>query len=145
MAVGGGAGIDRLVEAEMVADAAGREIHEIAQGLYQLRLIDFAGAVSIDIDRKRLGDADRIGELNGAAIRETRSDHVLREVARGVSGRAIDLGRILAGESAAAMRSRAAVSVDDDLAAGQARVTVRTADDKAAGRVHVELLFRAHP
>ncbi len=98
---------------------------ELAQRRHQLLLIDLAGAVGIDIDRERLGDADRIGELDGAAVRETRGDHVLRQIARGISGRAIDLGRILAGEGAAAMRGRAAVGVDDDLAAGEAGIAVR--------------------
>ena len=64
-------------------------------------------------------------------------DDVLGDVARHVAGRAVDLRRILARERAAAVRRRAAVGVDDDLAAGDAGVAVRTADDEAAGRVDV--------
>jgi hypothetical protein len=30
----------------------------------------FAGAVQVDIDRQRLGDADGVGELDGAAVGE---------------------------------------------------------------------------
>ena len=62
-------------------------------------------------------------------------DDVLRHVARGVGGRAVDLRRILAGKRAAAVRGRAAVGVDDDLAAGEAGVAVRAADLEAAGRI----------
>src|SRR5262249_13653424 len=65
MSIGGGPGIDRLVQAEVLADAAGREVHQLAQGLHQLLLIDMAGAVGIDIDRERLRNADRVGELDG--------------------------------------------------------------------------------
>ena len=67
----------------------------------------------------------------------SRRDDVLGEIARGVGGRAVDLGRVLAGEGAAAMRGRAAIGVDDDLAAGQAAIAVRAADDELAGRIDV--------
>src|SRR5262249_43903299 len=52
---------------------------------------------------------------------------------------AIDLGRILAAERAAAVAAHAAVAVDDDLAAGQAGVALRSADDEAAGGIDEEL------
>ena len=92
---------------------------------------------SVDIDRQRLRHADRVGELDGAAVGEPGRDHVLGEIARRIGGRAVDLGRVLAGECAAAMGGRTAVGVDDDLAAGQAGVAVRTADDELAGRIDV--------
>src|SRR5262249_25477427 len=88
-------------------------------------------------ERKRLRDADRIGKLDRAAAREPCCDDVLGEIARGISCRAIDLGRVLAGEGAAAMRGRAAISVDDDLSAGEAGVAVGTADKEAAGGIDV--------
>ena len=69
MAVGGGARIDRLVEAEMRADAARREIHQLLQHARQLLLVDLRGAVGVDIDRQRLGHADRIGELDACSVR----------------------------------------------------------------------------
>src|SRR3546814_15889222 len=53
--------------------------------------------------------------------------------------RAVDLGRVLAGERAAAVAGPAAVGVDDDLAPGQAAVAHRAADHELAGRVDVEL------
>ncbi|KAG0773045.1 hypothetical protein G6F22_015217 [Rhizopus arrhizus] len=68
--------------------------------------------------------------------------NVLGHVARGVGGRTVDLGRILARERAAAVRACAAVGVDDDLAAGQAAIALRAADDEAAGRVDQELRIR---
>ena len=81
-------------------------------------------------------DADRVGDLELAAVREARRDDVLRHVAGGVRGRAVDLRRVLAGEGAAAVARRAAVGVDDDLAPGQAGVPHRAADDELPGRVH---------
>ena len=98
---------------------------------------DGAGVVGIDIERQRLRHADRIGELDRAARGEAGGDDVLGEVAGDIGGRAIDLGRVLAAERAAAVRGRAAIGIDDDLAAGQPGVAVGSADLEAAGRVDV--------
>src|SRR5207244_1740012 len=54
-----------------------------------------------------------------------------------VGGAAIDFGRVLAAEGAAAVTAPAAVGIDDDLAARQTGVPVRAADDKAAGWIDV--------
>ena len=115
------------------------------QGLLELGLVDLAGAVGIDVDRQRLGDADGIGQLDRAAVGETRRHHVLGEVARRISGRAVDLGRVLAGERAAAMRRRAAVRVDDDLAAREPAIAVGAADEELARRVDVPDRVLADP
>ena len=119
----------------MLANAARRKIHDFHQRRLELGFVDVAGAVQVGVDRQRLGDADRVGELQGAAVRQSRGDDVLGEIARGIGGRAIDFGRVLAGEGAAAVRRRAAVSVDDDLASGEAAVAVGPADEKLAGRI----------
>ena len=103
-----------------------------------------ARAVRVDQHRDRLGDADGVGELHGAAIGQIGRDDVLRDVARHVARRAVDLRRILARERAAAVRGRAAVGVDDDLAAGEAGVAVRAADHEAAGRVDQDARLRVH-
>ena len=137
MAVGRGLGVDRLVQPEVIADAVGREVDELAERLFELAFLDLAGAVEIDIDRERLGDADGIGELDRAAIGELGGDDVLGEIARCIGRGAIDLGRVLAGKGAAAMGRRAAIGVDDDLAAGQAGIAVRAADDELAGWIDV--------
>src|SRR6185437_3591409 len=67
VAVGRGLGVDRLVEVEMAANARGREVHHLAQRLLQHVVRNLAGAVRVDIERKRLRDADGVGELDGAA------------------------------------------------------------------------------
>ena len=140
MAVGGGRLVDRLVEPQMGADPRGvrppsLSIRPIASS--SRVVVDRAGAVGIDIERQRLADADRIGELDRAARGEPGGDDILGEIARDIGGRAVDLGRVLARESAAAVRGRAAIGVDDDLAPGEAGVAVGAADLEAAGRVDV--------
>ena len=90
-------------------------------------------------------DADRVGDLDLAALREAGGDDVLRHIARRVGGRAVDLRRILARERAAAVRRSAAVRVDDDLPPGQARVAHRPADHELPGRVDVEEVLGRQP
>ena len=90
-----------------------------------------------------MGDADRVGDLDLAAVGEAGGDHVLGDVAGRVGGGAVDLRRVLAGEGAAAVAGRAAVGVDDDLAAGEAGVADRAADHELAGRVDEEVLRAA--
>ena len=119
----------------MMPDGVERE--DFANELADPRVFDFAGAVGVDVDADRFGDADGVGELHFAAVGEAGGDDVLRDVAGHVGGAAVDLGWILAAEGAAAVTAPAAVGVDDDLAAGETAVAVRTADDELAGRVDV--------
>src|SRR6185436_19383400 len=70
-----------------------------------------------------------------AALGQSGGDHVLGHPAHGVGGGTVHLGRVLAGEGAAAVAGVPAVRVNDDLAAGQAGVAHRPAHLEAAGRV----------
>ena len=105
VAVGGGAGVDRTVEAEVFADRPRRRpADQFGQQLLQLLGIDVAAAVQVDVEAERLGDADRVADLDRALGRQACGDDVLCQIAGGVGGRAVDLGGILAGERAAAVR-----------------------------------------
>ncbi len=78
---------------------------KLREDLLELALIDLAGAVQVNQKRHRIGNADRIRNLDGAAVGETGGNDVLGEVTRGVGSRAVNLRRILAGERAAAVRA----------------------------------------
>src|ERR1700691_5569048 len=100
MAVGGGAGVDRAVQLQMLADGAGRRAaDQVGQDLFQLGRVDPAGVVQVDIEAQRLGNPDRIADLDGAAVGQSGGHNVLGQVAAGIGGRTVDLGRVLAGES----------------------------------------------
>ena len=88
---------------------------------------------------------DRVGDVDLAAVRETCRDDVLRDVARRVGGRAVDLGRILPGEGAPTVPCGAAVGVDDDLAPRQSRVAHRSAEDELARRVDIDEVALVQP
>ena len=115
--------------------SAGLKLKTAIHGALDRFLVDGVGAEGVDVHAHRIGMADGVGELDFAARREAGRDDVLRDPAAHVSRAAIDLGRIFAGERAAAVTAHAAVAVDDDLAAGQTGVALRSADDETAGRV----------
>ena len=137
VAIGGGPGIDRPVEIEVCPDAARGQAHDLTQRNLKLGLIHAAGAVQIDVNRQRFGDTDGIGQLDGGPVRQIGGDDILGQIAGGIGGGAVDLGRILAGEGTATMRGRATVGIDDDLAPGQAAVAIRAADFENAGGIDV--------
>ena len=97
--------------------APGPQVELLAARSCQLASGSLAGAEGLDHQRHRVGDADRVGDLDLAAIGEPGGDHVLGDVAGRVGGRAVHLRGVLAREAAAAVARGAAVGVDDDLAA----------------------------
>ena len=50
---------------------------------------------ALDLDRDRVRDANRVGDLELAALRQAGGDDVLGHVTDGVGGRAVDLRRVL--------------------------------------------------
>ncbi len=68
----------------MRADAARRQVHALGESLFDLGFVNLAGAVRVDIDRQRTRNADRVGELNRAAVGDAGSHDVLGEIARGI-------------------------------------------------------------
>src|SRR5438876_7581537 len=99
---------DRPTELQVLDQALGRQIEVLAHQIGELGVLHLPRAVGVDHDADGLGHADRVCELHLYAIAETRSDQVLRHVARAVAGRAVDLARVLAGERAAAVAAHAA-------------------------------------
>src|SRR5215208_4573031 len=120
VAVGRGLLIDRAVQPEVVAEGAGPQVEVLAHELRDLRAADLLRAERLHHQRDGVRDADRIGDLHLAALREPGRDDVLGDVAGGIRGGAVDLARVLAREGAAAVAGHAPVGVDDDLAPGQA-------------------------
>ena len=117
---------------------AGRQREELRAPARRCRSSSILPVPSVSTQHAhRLGDADGVGQLHFAAVGQAGGDDVLGHVPGHVGGAAVDLGRILAAEGAAAVPAPAAVGVDDDLAAGQAAVAVRAADHEPAGRIDV--------
>ena len=111
------------------------QVEMLFDQLGQFFVGNLAGTEGRDHDAGGLRHADRVGHLDLAFAGQAGGHDVLGDIARGIGGRAVDLGGILAGKRAAAVRRSAAVGVDDDLAPGQAAVALGAADDECAGGV----------
>jgi hypothetical protein len=135
MAVHRGGGKDRPPEVEGLDDPAGRQVEDLADRLRQPRIGQLARSHRVHEERHGLGDPDRVGDLQLAAVGEPGGHDVLGHVPHHVGGRAVDLARVLAAEGAAAVPRHAAVGVHDDLAAREAAVAVGPSDDETSRRV----------
>ncbi len=135
MAVGGRLAVNGPEQVEHLDDALGAQVEVLAHQGGNTVIIDGAGAKGIHHQTHGLGNADGVGHLHFAAFGQAGGNDVLGHIAAGIGRRAIHLGRVLAGEGAAAVAALAAVGVNDDLAPGQAAVAHGPADDKAPGGV----------
>ena len=142
MASGGCLAIDRTAEIEAADDSLGSQREHLAHEAGDALIGDKPRAVRIDPHTDRVGHADRVGQLHFAFFGESRGDDVLGDMPGHISGRTIDLGRVLAAERATAMPAPAAVTIDDDFAPGQPRIAVRAADHESARRVDVVFRLR---
>src|SRR6266446_9215039 len=79
--------------------------------------------------------ANGVGELDFATGGQSGGHDVFGNVAAHVGGAAVNLGRILAAESATAVTAHAAVAINDDFAASETGVALRSADDETTGWV----------
>src|SRR6185436_13009220 len=105
--------INRTQQVKRMNDAFRPQVEVLFYELADLLIGNRASTESVDEHADRARDADRIGDLYFALFRQARRHDVLGDVARGISGRAIDLGRVLARKRAAAVTRIAAVGVDD--------------------------------
>lgn len=128
----GGLGVDGLGKVKQLDDDTGTEVEVVPDDLDQLVGALGRGAVALDEDGKGLGNTDGVRELDKAAAGKIGVDKGLGDPASNVSGRAVDLGVVLAGEGTTAVGTPAAVGVDNDLTASKTGITLRTANDEAA-------------
>src|SRR5215471_10847193 len=89
--VGGCLLIDRPHEIEHLAQSVRCQVEVLPYELRQALVREPARAESLHHDRGRFGNADGVGNLHLATLRETRGDDVFRYITRGIGRRAIDL------------------------------------------------------
>ena len=110
---------------------------ELTNRLTNSIVIHASRAFGIDEHADRLGDPDRVGQLDFTAFGQTGGDNVLGNVTSHVGGAAIDLGGILSAKGTTAVSAPAAVGIDDDLSARQSAIALGTSDDEPPGRIDV--------
>ena len=139
MAIAGRRAIDRMQQVQFADDRERAQVEYLAHSRHDPVDRHGFGAEAVQADRGGLGHADRIADLDLAALGQTGRHDVLGNPTTRIGRRTVYLGRILARERAAAMTGHAAIAVDDDLAPGQAAIADGTADDELAGGVDEEL------
>ena len=136
--------VDRSAKIKVLDDSRRSEIEALAYSLRDRRFVYLTRSEGVDHYRHGLRNADSVRELNLALICKSCRNDVLCNVSCRVGCRTVDLRRILARESSAAVTGVSAVGVNDDLSAGKSGVTCRTANDKSAGGVYVDLGLCIH-
>ena len=135
MAVRRSGAIDGTPEVEGSDDSFRGQIkHRLHQSL-KITIRDRTGTERIDQNRHRLRNSDGIGELHFTPVGQSSGNDILGDKSCHVAGRAIDLGGILATESATSMAPHTAVGIHDDLSPRQAAIALRTTNDETPGRV----------
>ena len=129
----------------MFADVARAKIHHLPHGIGQLVIRHFPGSLSVDIDGKGFRDPNCVGNLNFAAVGKPGGNNVFCYVSSGISGRAVNLRRVLSRKGTATMGRGTAIGIDNDFSASNSRITIRAADDEPAGGINVKFILRAHP
>src|SRR5512135_904760 len=114
--------INRPPEIQLFDDPFRREIEVLPDQRHDLLVVDLPGPEGVDKDRDRLRNADRICQLDLYPSGNTRRNDVLCDIARNIGAGAVDLRRVLAGKTAAAVTAHTAVAVHYDLPAGQAGI-----------------------
>src|ERR1051325_2805148 len=139
MSISRGLLIDRTAQLKRLDNPFRSKLEVLANKLFQLLFTDLAGSEGIYQHADRLSDADSVSKLHFATICKTGSNNIFGDVARHVTGRAVNLGRVLAAESAAAVTAHAAVAVNDDLASCKTCIAHGAADHKAPSGINVVL------
>ena len=129
--------VEGSAELEVAGEHAGAEVKVLQDDVAELSVVLNASAVSVDVNREGLSNADRVRELDEAAVAELSSNKRLCDPAGRVGARAVDLRGVLSRESAAAVGTPAAVGVNDDFTTSDASITLGPANDKAARGVDV--------
>lgn len=118
MTVRSGLQVLRLLEIELLDDDTGPQVPVVSDDFNQIEVGHLlAGTVGVDVDGQGLGDSDSVRELDESSSSETGGDQGLCDPSGSVSGRSVDLGKVLSGESTTSVSTPSTVGVDNDLSA----------------------------
>ncbi len=95
VAISGELAVDGAAQIEVADDGCRAQVEDLLDGLFELTVIDLAGAERLNEHAHGMRNADGVGKLHLALFSKTGSHDVLSDIARGVSGTAVDLRRSL--------------------------------------------------
>ena len=129
---GSGSKVLGLLEAEVLDNDTGTEVEVVADDGDELLVGLLTSAVRVDEHGKRVGDTNGVRELNEDTAGEASGNEGLGNPSGSVSGGSVDLGEVLAGESATTVGTPTTVGINNDLSASETGVTLRTTNDETA-------------
>lgn len=92
--------IDRSLELQVAHDDARAQVEVVLHDLQDLLIGLRSSSIGVDEQGHWVGNTDGVGDLHEAAVGQTGSHDGLGDPAGSVGGRTIDLGWVLARESA---------------------------------------------
>ena len=143
MAVGGCLLIDGLAQLQVTDDAVGGQAEQLLYLFSYLAVAHAHVALAVGVNKHTHGFclANGVAQLHQHLVAYAGGHHILGYMACGIGCRTVHLARVFARESAAAVRTLAAVGVYDYLATREARVTVRSANHEFARGVYEVFRF----
>mmetsp|Transcript_19153 Transcript_19153/g.26954 ORF Transcript_19153/g.26954 Transcript_19153/m.26954 type:complete len:220 (+) Transcript_19153:509-1168(+) len=93
---------------------------------------------------QRISNTNCVRHLDETSVAKFSSNKGLCNPTSSVCSGAINLGRILTGESSTTVCTPSTVSVNNNFTASKTSITVRPSDDEASGRVEDDLGLRVH-
>ena len=119
-------GVLRLEKVKLFNYCGGAQIEIFVYKLFKLCVGYFARAEGINANRKRVSNADSVSKLKLAFVGKPRRNNVFRNISCGISGASVNLCRVFARKSSAAVARISAVGVNNYLSACKAAVARRT-------------------
>ena len=139
--IGSSLGVNGIEQLQVANDGRGTQVKQVLEdsGNLHVALVHMAGAIGVDIEAHRLGNADGIGHLDECLVGNAGSYDILRDMTAGIGSATVHLTGILAAEGAAAVGTASAIGVHDDFASREASVAVGATDDELASGIDLVL------
>jgi hypothetical protein len=139
VAVLGGCVVDRVGEVQLLDNDTRTEVKVLVDNLNKLLGGLVRGAVCLNEEGQRLSYTDGVGKLDQCAASQLGVDERLGDPAGKVSGRTVDLGVVLSGESTTTVGTPATVGVDNNLTASETGITLGSTNDEQTRGLDVVL------
>ncbi|DAZ98358.1 TPA: hypothetical protein N0F65_000677 [Lagenidium giganteum] len=139
VAVRGGLAHDWALELQVTLEDTGAQVKVLLNDLHEVIVGEAVlhGAVRVNVDAKWVWHTNSVRKLHEGTRSEALGNDRLSDPTRGVSGRTVHLGGVLAREGTTTVGAPATIGVDDDLTASEAGITVWATNDEAARWVQV--------
>jgi len=126
-----------LLQVELLDNNTGPQVPVLLNDGNEFLVALLASAISVNVDRERLGNSNRVRKLDEDATSESSGNEGLGDPTSSVGSGPINLREVLAAEGTTTVSTPATIGVNNDLAASKASITLGATNDEAAGWLDV--------